>query len=116
MTKQSIAEMSIAQIWRLPKFVCLIGLLYFCQEKGVVYSINESTNNEKMKTHELKIEGMSCGHCVMSVKKGLGKLEGVVVEDVQIGKAKIQYDETKITEHMLATTIDEAGYKLVGLN
>ena len=69
-----------------------------------------------MKTHELKIEGMSCGHCVMSVKKELGKLAGVVVEDVQIGGAKIQYDETKITRQMLATTIDEAGYKLVGLN
>ena len=69
-----------------------------------------------MKTQELKIEGMSCGHCVMSVKKELGKLAGVVVEDVQIGKAKIQYDETKISNQMIENTIDEAGYKLVGMN
>jgi copper chaperone len=69
-----------------------------------------------MKTQELKIEGMSCGHCVMSVKKELSKLAGVVVEDVQIGKAKIQYDETKISNQMIADTIDEAGYKLVGVN
>jgi copper chaperone len=69
-----------------------------------------------MKTQELKIEGMSCGHCVMSVKKGLSKLAGVVVEDVQIGKARIQFDETKISNQMIADTIDEAGYKLVGVN
>jgi len=69
-----------------------------------------------MKTQELKIEGMSCGHCVMSVKKELSKLAGVEVEDVQIGKAKIQYDETKISNQMIADTIDKAGYKLVGVN
>ncbi len=69
-----------------------------------------------MKTQELKIEGMSCGHCVMSVKKELGKLAGVIVEDVQIGKAKIQYDETKVSSQMIADTIDGAGYKLVGTN
>ena len=69
-----------------------------------------------MKTQELKIEGMSCGHCVMSVKKELGKLESVVVEDVQNGKAKIQFDETKVSAKLIADTIDGAGYKLVGAN
>lgn len=69
-----------------------------------------------MKTQELKIEGMSCGHCVMSVKKELGKLAGVVVDDVQVGKAKIHYDESTVTEQALAQAIDEAGYKLVAMN
>jgi len=69
-----------------------------------------------MKTQELKIEGMSCGHCVMSVKKELGKVPGIVVDDVQIGKAKIHYDESKVTEQTLAQAIDEAGYKLVSTN
>jgi copper chaperone CopZ len=69
-----------------------------------------------MKTQELKIEGMSCGHCVMSVKKELGKVPGIFVDDVQIGKAKIHYDESKVTEQALARAIDEAGYKLVSVN
>jgi copper chaperone len=69
-----------------------------------------------MKTQELKIEGMSCGHCVMSVKKELGKVPGIVVDDVQIGKATIHYDESKVTEQALARAIDEAGYKLVSMN
>ncbi len=67
-----------------------------------------------MKTQELKIEGMTCGHCVMSVKKELSKLAGVNIFDVQIGKAQIQYDEGKVKREDLAKAISEAGYKLVG--
>jgi len=66
-----------------------------------------------MKTTELKIEGMSCGHCVMAVKKELSKLTDVVIEDVQIGTAKVQYNETKVTEKTIADAIEQAGYKVV---
>ena len=66
-----------------------------------------------MTTKELKIEGMSCGHCVMAVKKELSKLQDVTVEDVQIGNAKVQYDETKVTEKNIEEAIQEAGYKVI---
>ena len=66
-----------------------------------------------MKAQELKIEGMSCGHCVMSVRKELSKLVGLAVEDVQIGKAKVRYDESKLTEDAISAAIDAAGYRLI---
>lgn len=66
-----------------------------------------------MKTQELTIEGMTCGHCVMSVKKELSKLANVTVEDVQIGKAKVQIDESNVTTEQLAKAVEEAGYRLV---
>lgn len=66
-----------------------------------------------MKIQELKIEGMSCNHCVMAVKKGLEKLHDIIVEKADIGYAKIQYDDTKITKDDLTKAVDEAGYKLV---
>ena len=66
-----------------------------------------------MKTQDLTIEGMSCGHCVMHVKKELGKLSGLTIENVEIGKARVQYDETKVTSDQLSKAIEEAGYKLV---
>ena len=65
-----------------------------------------------MKTRELKIEGMTCGHCVMSVRRELSKMPAVTVEDVQIGKARIQYDELKITDRQLAEAVEKAGYRL----
>ncbi len=67
-----------------------------------------------MKTQELKIEGMTCGHCVMSVKKELSKLAGVNIVDVQIGRAHVQYDEDKMKREDLVKAIREAGYVLVG--
>ncbi len=66
-----------------------------------------------MTTKEFKIEGMSCGHCVMAVKKELEKLENVKVDDVQIGKAKVEYDENNVNENKITDAIEEAGYKVV---
>ena len=68
-----------------------------------------------MKKQELNIQGMTCGHCVMHVKKELAKVTGVVVEDVEIGKAKIQVDEAKVTRDMLSAAVTEAGYQLVSV-
>jgi len=61
----------------------------------------------------LAIEGMTCGHCVMSVKKELSKLPDVVVDDVQIGKARVRFDETKVTVQVLERAVEEAGYRVV---
>jgi copper chaperone len=66
-----------------------------------------------MKTEELQIKGMSCGHCVMAVKKELGKMPNVSVEEVSVGKARVQFDEAKVNPADFARAIDEAGFVLV---
>jgi copper chaperone CopZ len=66
-----------------------------------------------MKTQEFKIEGMSCGHCVMAVRKELSRLEHVKIDDVQIGKAKVEFDESEIEESRIIHAIEEAGFKVV---
>lgn len=63
-----------------------------------------------MKTYEMKIEGMSCGHCVMAVRKELSKIDSVKIDDVQIGSAKVEYDENKIDTQILIKAVEEAGY------
>ncbi|MDP2303375.1 MAG: heavy-metal-associated domain-containing protein [Ignavibacteria bacterium] len=65
-----------------------------------------------MKKKEILIEGMSCGHCVMAVKKELSKVENLIVEDVQIGKAIVTFDESKINENTIIAAIDEAGFSV----
>lgn len=66
-----------------------------------------------MKTLDLKIEGMSCGHCVMAVKKELSKLTDVMVESVEVGKARVQIDEAAVSLDRLAKAVEEAGYRVV---
>jgi len=62
----------------------------------------------------LKIEGMSCQHCVMSVKKALGSVRGVSSAEVSVGSAKIVFDESKTGKEDITLAIQKAGYKVVG--
>jgi copper chaperone len=61
----------------------------------------------------LKIGGMSCGHCVMQVTKALKAVEGVVVEDVQVGSAAISFDPQKVQETALAAAVRKAGFEVL---
>ncbi len=69
-----------------------------------------------METKELSIEGMTCMHCVMSVKEELGKIAGVTVENVEMGKAKIKYDSSAIAQEVIKNAVEEAGYKLTSVH
>ncbi len=59
---------------------------------------------------------MSCNHCVMSVKNALTSQEGVVVESVEIGTAKVQYDPAQIQRGSLVEAIEDIGFDVVGDN
>lgn len=63
----------------------------------------------------LSITGMSCGHCVSSVSKALKGVDGVQVEDVRIGTAKLQFDESKTSAAQLAQLVTEEGYVAVAV-
>lgn len=58
----------------------------------------------------LKIDGMSCGHCVARVEKTLSKLDGVSVRRVVIGSAEIDYDPSRINFAGIREAVDDAGY------
>ena len=67
-----------------------------------------------MTNQEIKIEGMSCNHCVMAIKKELSKVP-LDSFDVQIGSAKVNYDESKVNSDDIKKAIEEAGYKVVSM-
>lgn len=60
----------------------------------------------------LKIDGMSCNHCVMAVQKNLAKLNLKSFE-VKIGSARVEFDDHQITEEKIIAAIENAGYKVV---
>jgi copper chaperone len=62
----------------------------------------------------LKVKGMSCQHCVMSVTKALGQLDGVKNVQVDLAKGEVRFDNTKeVASSRIAKAIEEAGYKVV---
>jgi copper chaperone len=60
----------------------------------------------------IAIEGMSCQHCVMRVKKALSGLDGVKDSAVDVGSAKVTFDETKIQKKDIEEAIIRTGYKI----
>jgi copper chaperone len=58
----------------------------------------------------LKIDGMSCEHCVKAVKTALEALDGVTVESVSVGAATVAYDPAVATPEKLAQAVNGAGY------
>lgn len=58
----------------------------------------------------LKIDGMSCGHCVATVEKTLSKLAGVHIGRVGVGSAEIDYDPNRTPFEQIRKAIDDAGY------
>jgi copper ion binding protein len=58
----------------------------------------------------IKIDGMSCGHCVARVEKALQKLDGVSVNRVEVGSADVFYDPAKTPFARIREAIDDAGY------
>ena len=59
----------------------------------------------------IKIEGMSCNHCIMSVKKSLARLD---LNDVKvvIGSAEVDFDESKLNEKKIIDAIENSGYQV----
>ncbi len=62
----------------------------------------------------LKIEGMSCGHCVARVKNALKSTRGIKKVDVNLdeGVAVVDYDEDQASRQQLEQAVPLAGYQV----
>ena len=65
-----------------------------------------------MHTNTIKVEGMTCGGCVASVKRALQALDGVAKVDVSLEReeASIEYDPSRVNEARLRSAIEDAGF------
>ena len=69
-----------------------------------------------MEKIEISIEGMTCGHCAMSVTNELVTIQGVsnVSVDHQSGKATVEAEG--VSEEQLSEAVSEAGYSAVSFS
>jgi copper chaperone len=63
----------------------------------------------------LKIQGMTCNHCVMRVTKALKAIPGVQEAQVDLQKAEamVSYDETQVNKSEFSAAVVNAGYKII---
>ena len=68
-----------------------------------------------MQKTKLKIGGMSCQHCVKTVKDALTALEGVQRAKVNLrkGEAIVRFNELHVTPATLTDAITQAGFEVL---
>jgi copper ion binding protein len=67
-----------------------------------------------MKKIVISIDGMSCQHCVMRVKRAIEGLAGISDLSVEVGSARMTFDESKIQQTDIENAVTKAGYKIKG--
>lgn len=67
-----------------------------------------------MSTTTYTVNGMTCGHCVSSVKEEVSEVPGVtgVEVDLATGLLTVSSDEP-VARDLIASAVKEAGYELV---
>lgn len=58
----------------------------------------------------LSIEGMHCAACVRRVTNALTGLEGVHVESVEVGSAKVAFDKARVSPDQVVAAVDGIGF------
>ena len=66
-------------------------------------------------TRTLEVEGMSCNHCVMSIKKAVGELNGVsnVSVDLEAKTVTVDYNPELVAIETVIEAIEDQGYDVI---
>jgi copper chaperone len=66
-----------------------------------------------MATSTYTVTGMTCGHCVSSVKTEIGKIDGVTSVAVDLASGAVRVDSaTPVADADIVAAVDEAGYEV----
>ena len=72
------------------------------------------------RTIELSVDGMTCGHCVMSVSEELSEIPGVKNVDVILNSGTTSkvtvLTDTPLDDAALSDAVSEAGFTLTGIS
>ncbi|CAM3466187.1 MULTISPECIES: copper chaperone CopZ [Paenibacillaceae] len=66
-----------------------------------------------MQNQTLKVEGMSCNHCVNSIEGALRNIGVTAKVDLKNGTVQVQYDENNVNLEKIKHEIEEQGYDVV---
>jgi copper chaperone CopZ len=68
------------------------------------------TGDQKMAEFTLRIEGMHCGSCIRRVSQALASAEGMQVEEVRLGAARLRTNLALAPVDLAVAALARAGY------
>jgi copper chaperone CopZ len=107
------------QTFPLPKVVVFIELRAIYGNRTIqlyggpaTYSLayHQTTRGKSLASVTLQIEGMHCGSCVRRVSQTLASVNGVVVDEVRIGAARVNSSTDPAPVESIISALAKAGY------
>jgi copper chaperone len=65
-----------------------------------------------LETRTYHVDGMTCGHCVLSVKEEVGDVAGVAAVDVELDSGTLTVSGVPLRDDAIKAAVEEAGYVL----
>ena len=69
-----------------------------------------TTMNSPVRTYT--VSGMTCGHCVMSVREEVSEVAGVTSVDVDLASGRLTVAGEGFTDEAVAAAVEGAGYEI----
>jgi copper chaperone len=63
-------------------------------------------------TRDYTVEGMTCSHCVLSVREEVVEVAGVSAVDVDLGSGRITVTGQDVDDDAVRQAVAEAGYEV----
>jgi copper chaperone len=71
-----------------------------------------SQPNQTSETREYTVQGMTCAHCVMSVREEVSEVPGVDAVDVDLASGRLTVSGAGISDDAVRAAVAEAGYEV----
>lgn len=63
-------------------------------------------------TREYTVTGMTCGHCVSSVREEVGEIVGVDTVDVDLASGRLTVTGDDVSDDAVRRAVTDAGYEV----
>ena len=61
---------------------------------------------------EYTVNGMTCSHCVLSVREEVGEVDGVEAVDVDLESGRLVVSGAGVDDGAVRAAVEEAGYEV----
>jgi copper chaperone len=65
-----------------------------------------------VETRDYTVVGMTCTHCVMSVREEVSETPGVVSVDVDLASGRMSVAGENLSDEAIRAAVEEAGYEV----
>jgi copper chaperone len=71
-----------------------------------------TNTTQSSETRDYVVEGMTCAHCVLSVREEVSELTGVNAVDVDLASGRMSVTGRAISDEDVRAAVAEAGYEV----